>query len=92
MTRNEYVKNKLEPILEETYDTYEINHSLADANVHLEEGHPIGTDVYFIIGFNRSVLYVDKLYIVKEAINMVIDGQIAKLISRVRNDIYRRLF
>lgn len=90
MTRNEFVKNKLEPVLEEMFDTYEINHSLADASVHLEEGWPVGTDVYSIIGFYRSVLYVDKLYIVKEAINMVIDRQIAKLISRIRKDIYRR--
>lgn len=36
MTRNEFVKNKIEPVLEEMFDTYEINHSLADANVHLE--------------------------------------------------------
>ncbi|WP_313261535.1 hypothetical protein [Sphingobacterium sp.] len=42
-----------------------------------KDGWPIGIDVYFIIGFNRFRLYFDKLYIVKEAINMVIGRQIA---------------
>lgn len=90
MTRNEYVYNKLEPVLKELFDAHHINHTFADASVHINEGWPIGTDVYIICGYFKSDLYIHKVYVVKEAINMVIDRQIEKVIENIRTDIYNR--
>lgn len=90
MTRNDYIYDKLEPVLKTLFDTYHINHSFADASVHINDGWPIGTDVYIISGFFKSDLYIHKMYVVKEAINMVIDRQIEKVTERIKNDIYNR--
>ena len=88
--RNQYIFNALDPILKETFDFYDISHTIADASIHMEEGWPIGTDVYIICGFLKSEMYVHRMYLVKEAINLVIDRQVVKLIERIRKDISER--
>ncbi|WP_156305527.1 hypothetical protein [Sphingobacterium endophyticum] len=88
--RNRYIFNRLEPLLEEIFDVYDISHTTADASVHVEEGWPIGTDVYIICGFLNTELYIQRMYIVKEAIDLVINRQIVKMIEKIKIDISER--
>lgn len=85
-----YFLNALEPLLKEIFEFYDLSHTKADASINIEQGWPIGADIYVICGYLRSELYIHRMYIEKESNEQVIDDQVGKLIERIKNDIYNR--
>lgn len=85
--RNQYILDALSPILKEIFDFYDISTAKVDPSIHIVEGWPIGTDIYIISGFFNSEMYVHRMYIVKEAIDSVVDHQIVKLVKNIRDEI-----
>lgn len=88
--RNKDILDTLDPILKEIFDFYDISHTKADVSIHMEEGCPIGTDIYIITGFFNSEMYVHRMYIVKEEIDSIIDKKIVKLVEDINDNISNR--
>lgn len=74
-------------MLDGIFDYYDISLTKVDTRLHAEESWPIGTDVYVVCGIYDSQIYVQRLYIVREATENMIKLQIEKLAVRLKTEI-----
>ena len=88
--RNKDILDTLTPIFKEIFDLYDISTSNVDPSIHLEEGWPIGTDVYIITGFFNSEMYIHRMYIVKEESDSIIYQKMVKLVEEIKDNIFNR--
>lgn len=87
MMRNQFILDCLKPILEGIFEYYDISQTKVDTRLHAEVSWPIGTEVYVVCGIYASQIYVQRLYIVREATKHMIKLQIEKLAIRLKTEI-----
>ncbi|WP_185211791.1 hypothetical protein [Sphingobacterium mizutaii] len=87
MMRNQFILVCLKSMLDGIFDYYDISLTKVDTRLHAEESWPIGTDVYVVCGIYASQIYVQRLYIVREATENMIKLQIEKLAVRLKTEI-----